>query len=135
MKQLLYAKIFVIFFHAFIIIAGGHGYGIMGMLDVFFPVYFLSGELRFNYDTSLIPITIFSSVFGKILLLSSIFFKHTSKTQRRTIIGVVLLLVSYISTVLISEEDIRILSILSGIPFLLLLVQIFYLVFLSKTSE
>lgn len=135
MKQLLYAKIFVIFFHAFIIIAGGHGYGIMGMLDVFFPVYFLSRELQFNYDTSLIPITIFSSVFGKILLLSSIFFKHTSKTQRRTIIGVVLLLVSYISTVLISEEDIRILSILSGIPFLLLLVQIFYLVFLSKTSE
>jgi hypothetical protein len=135
MKQLLYAKILVIFFHTFIIIAGGHGYGIMGMLDVFFPVYLLSGELQFNYDTSLIPITIFSSVFGKILLLSSIFFKHTSKTQRCTIIGVVLLLVSYISAVLISEEDIRILSILSGIPFLLLLVQIFYLVFLSKTSE
>ncbi|PTX60101.1 hypothetical protein C8N46_107107 [Kordia periserrulae] len=135
MKQLLYAKILVIFFHAFIVIVGGHGYGIMGMLDILFPMYLLTGELQFNYDTILIFIAVLCSFFGKILLLSSIFFKHTSKTQRRTIVGVLLLLVSYINVVLVSEEDIKILSILSGIPFLFLMVQIFYLVFLSKTSK
>lgn len=134
MKQFRNAKIFTLIFHGFIIIIAGHGVGIMGMLDGLFPYYLLKGEVHFESFENLIPWIVFSSFFGKIMIIFSLFSIRSLWKSWLTVIGVLLLLFSYIATVITSEESVTILSLLSGIPFLLFVGRVFYVMFCFKKT-
>lgn len=132
MKQLRSAKIFTLIFHGIIIIFAGHGIGIMGMLDVLFPYLLLKGEVDFDSFANLIPWAVLSSFLGKTIILISLYSIHKSWKFWLTILGLILLLLSFTSIVLSSEDSLVILSLLSGIPFISYTGLVLYLMYQSK---
>lgn len=137
MKKLRNAKIVTIIFHGFIVIVAGHGLALMCMADVFVPYLFFKGELKidssvFSDSTNFIPLAVFSSFFGKIILVSSLFIRRKLWKMWSTILGPLLLLLSFGCVVFQHDDSLYMISFLSGIPFLLYLSRTGYLLYLTK---
>lgn len=134
MKQLRNAKIITIIFHGFITILAGHGMLLMCISDVIFPYTLMTGELHFDFSLqhgfeNLIPWTMLCSFVGKVIIIISLFISQKSWKYWLTIFGLILLLFSFISVMISNEESFFMISLLSGVPFLLYLIRCFYLIY------
>jgi len=139
MKKLRNAKIITIIFHGFITIIAGHGLALMCIADVFVPYLFFKGELKINASifsdsTNFIPLSIFSSFFGKIILIGSLFIRGKLWKIWLTIFGLLLLLLSFVCIVFQHDDSLSMISFLSGIPFLLYLSRTGYLLYMTKNE-
>lgn len=140
MKKLRNAKIITIIFHGFITIIAGHGLALMCIADVFVPYLFFKGELKidaslFSDSTNFIPLSIFSSFFGKIILIGSLFIHGKLWKMWLTILGLLLLLLTFACIVFQHDDSLSMISFLSGIPFLLYLSRTGYLLYMTKMNN
>ena len=126
------AKILTIIFHSIIIIAAGHGMGIMLMLDlVSIPSIIKNGfelNLTNEYESRFL-ITGSISMIGKIVLIVSLFPKAILIKNILAILGIILLLISF-GVLTIGDwfyESLFIISFCSGIPFLMYSGRVTYL--------
>lgn len=138
-KRLRNAKIIMVILHGFIIIAAGHGILIMLLGDVLFPFFLIIGEIDFDFTltsdyTSRISSAMLTSFIGKFILIVSLFLKTSHWKQWLSITGLLLLLFSF--GVLTygdwTYDSLFILSFASGIPFLLYLGRVLYLMLHAK---
>jgi hypothetical protein len=130
MKQLRNAKIITIIFHGFIVILAGHGMILLSISDVIFPYVLTTGELHFEFSLqheNLIPWGILSSFVGKIIIIASLFISQKLWKHWLTIFGLMLLLVSFACILVPNEDSLLMISLLSGVPFLLYFGRCFYL--------
>ena len=139
MKQLRNAKIILIIFHGFITIIAGHGMLLMCISDVIFPYMLATGELHFDFSLqhdsiNLIPWAILCSFVGKIIIIVSLFVSQKPWKYWLTLFGLILLLLSFGCILLSNKESLFTISLLSGIPFLLYFVWVFYLLYRSKKT-
>jgi hypothetical protein len=126
------AKILTIIFHSLTVITAGHGLGIMLMLDlVSIPSIIKNGyelNLTNEYESRFL-ISGSISMIGKIILIASLFPKSILTKNILTILGVILLLISF-GVLTIGDwfyESLFIISFCSGIPFLMYSGRVIYL--------
>ena len=126
------SKALLLLFHSIILIGAGHGIGILLFLDITTLngsyIDSISRNVLENYQARL-AFTGLISILGKALIILSIF-KHQSLLSKRLAdIGQVFLTISFFILIIgdWSFLNLYILSAISGIPFFLYTIRIFYL--------
>jgi len=138
-RKLRNAKIITIILHGFIIIAAGHGVLIMLLSDVLLPFFLVTGDVELSFIltsdySSRISFAILTSLIGKLILIVSLFLKNSHGKQWLSLIGLMFLVVSlgFLTFGDWSYDSLFILSFASGIPFLLYLGRILFLIYRTK---
>ena len=95
-------KFFIILFHGFILIAAGHGLGIMAILDVAGFLQLILSSFKFTEITffedfgNQIAIGIIFSLLGKLFLIVSFFIKLFKIKKIVAFVGIVFLITNFI---------------------------------------
>jgi hypothetical protein len=136
MKNINKLTIIIVVLNLLIVIAAGHGFGILGLIELFWFPYNVS---KYDIQTSLdsydksLPFVALLSLIGQIVLLISLL---NSKFQLALkIIGNILLLLAfYLLSKDLRDDEKSCLSFLTGLPFLITSIGLFILMVNEKSK-
>jgi len=121
-------------------IPSGHGYGIMAMIEYIGIRDLVDNGFEFNknypYESSLFLISLISLI-GKLILIVILFFKDILNKKNWIYIGLTLILISFLFICYGTwnyDNILLIITLVSGIPFLMYLARVLYLINREKNK-
>ncbi|WP_459212402.1 hypothetical protein [Aquimarina rhabdastrellae] len=123
-----------------VLVPEGHGGGIMILFEIFLIPEIIENSIdiqKISFHENKLEVAIFISLIGKLILLSSLFFKKIFNSKIWIKIGLALMLISFLSVCYKTgdyDNFLFVITLGSGIPFLMYYGRIIYLINKGKNN-